>query len=176
MKDYLRQYPDIYSDSNATYLYFSDDGTRFYLVAGQDGVTEEWISILKQAHRETYNALRRAARIRWDGEKYARKVVSLDEKGSDYAENVLGLIDPTLYGEERAIQQEKSAEFNMRFSVAWASLTDKQKELLVAVRVKHIPQKEIARREGVDCTSIRDRLRIIEKKIGKQLPKDFFRK
>lgn len=176
MRSYCRQYPEIYRKNNDSYLYYGDDGTPFRLIAGQDGVTEEWIAFLKAEHRSCYNADRRAARIRWNGEQYASTVISLDAYGSDYAEQVLGLVDPEPTGENGVIAEEQIAEFRMRFAAAWAALTTQQQELVINVRLRNIPQNAIAERENVSCTAIRDRLRVIDRKLEKNIPKNFFRK
>ena len=176
MRRYCRQNPDIYRKNNDSYLYYGDDGTPFRLIAGQDGITEEWIALLKEEHRSCYNADRRAACIRWNGEEYASTVLSLDAYGSDFAEQVLGLVDPEPTGENAVIAAEQIAEFRMRFAAAWASLTTQQQELIIDVRIRKIPQKAIAEREGVDCTTIRDRLRVIDKRLEKNISKNFFRK
>lgn len=176
MRSYCRQYPEIYRKNNDTYLYYGDDGTPFRLIAGQDGVTEEWIAFLKAEHRSCYNADRRAARIRWNGDQYASTVISLDAYGSDYAEQVLGLVDPKPTGENAVIAEEQIAEFRMRFAAAWAALTTQQQELVINVRLRNIPQNAIAERENVSCNAIRDRLRVIDRKLTKNISKDFFRK
>lgn len=176
MKRYCRQYPDLYRKNNNSYLYYGDDGTPFRLVAGQDGVTEEWIAFLKEEHRSCYNADRRAARIRWNGDQYTSTVISLDAYGTNFAEQVLGLVDPEHTGENAIIAAEQIAEFQMRFTAAWAALTAQQQELVIDIRIRKIPQNAIAEREGVSCTSIRDRLRVIDRKLEKNIPKNFFRK
>lgn len=176
MKHYCRQYPEIYRKRNDTYLYYGDDGTPFRLIAGQDGVTEEWIAFLKEEHRSCYNADRRAACIRRNGEEYASTVISLDAYGSDFAEQVLGLVDPEPTGEDAVIAAEQIAEFKVRLAAAWAALTPRQQELVIDVRIRKIPQKAIAERGGVDCTAIRDRLRVIDKRLEKNISKEFFRK
>ena len=176
MRSYCRQYPEIYRKNNDSYLYYGDDGTPFRLIAGQDGVTEEWIAFLKEEHRSCYNADRRAAQMRWNGQEYASTVISLDAYGSDFAEQVLGLVDPEPTGVDVMIAAEQTTEFYMRFAAAWAVLTTRQQELIIDIRIRKIPQKAIAEREGVDCTTIRDRLRVIDRKLEKNIPRNFFRK
>ena len=176
MKHYRWQYPDLYRRSNDSYLYYGDDGTPFRLIAGQDGVTEEWIAFLKTEHRSCYNADRRAAQMRWNGEKYVSTVISIDAFGTDFAEQVLGLVDPNPTGEDAMIIAEQTAEFWMRFAAAWAALSSQQQELIIDVRIRKIPQKAIAQRDGVDCTAIRDRLRTIDRKLEKNISRNFFRK
>ena len=176
MKHYRWQYPDLYRRSNDSYLYYGDDGTPFRLIAGQDGVTEEWIAFLKTDHRSCYNADRRAAQMRWNGEKYVSTVISIDAFGTDFAEQVLGLVDPEPTGENAIIIADQTADFRDRFAAAWAALSTKQQELIIDVRIRKIPQKAIAEREGVDCTAIRDRLRVIDRKLEKNISRNFFRK
>lgn len=176
MRNYCRQYPEIYRKNNDSYLYYGDDGTPFRLIAGQDGVTEEWIAFLKAEHRSCYNADRRAERIRWNGEKYVSTVISIDAFGTDFAEQVLGLVDPEPTGENAIIIVEQTAEFRDRFAAVWAALSAKQQELIIDVRIRKIPQKVIAERDGVDCTAIRDRLRVIDRKLEKNISRYFFRK
>lgn len=176
MRSYCRQYPEIYRKNNDSYLYYGDDGTPFRLIAGQDGVTEEWIAFLKAEHRSCYNADRRAAQMRWNGEKYVSTVISIDTYGTDFAEQVLGLVDPEPTGVNAIIIADQTAEFRERFAAAWASLSTKQQELIIDVRIRKIPQKAIAEREDVDCTAIRDRLRVIDRKLEKNISRNFFRK
>ena len=59
MANYYGQYPDIYSTEDTRYTYFYDSGERVMLIAGEDGVTEEWIQALKLEHRREYNMMRR---------------------------------------------------------------------------------------------------------------------
>lgn len=176
MRSYCRQYPDLYRKNNDTYLYYGDDGTPFRLIAGQDGVTEEWIAILKAEHRACCNESRRAVRNRRNGDEFTDMVISLDAFGSEFAEQMLGLIDTSSNGEAAMIAAEQISEFYTQFSAAWSALNTQQQALVIDVRIRKIPQKAIAERDGVSCNAIRDRLRVIDRKLTKNISKDFFRK
>ena len=175
MRDIYSQYPDIYRKQNDTYLYFGDDGTRFYLVAGKDGVTEEWIEKLKAEHRKEYNMIRETKRKRLTVEAHDSVFISLDFSDSEYVDRVLNLVDPALSGIDALVYQEKASEFHRIFDKAWHSLTEKQRRLIVMVRLQKIPQKEIARQNGVSCVAINHQLAVIDRKLNQILNKDYFR-
>src|SRR5699024_12067453 len=59
MKDIRSQYQQAYRADNSQYTFQRDDGTFQTYVAGENGVTEEWIAMLKKAHREERNLMRR---------------------------------------------------------------------------------------------------------------------
>ena len=46
------QYPDAYKKDHSIYSYYTDTKELITLKAGEDGVTEKWIELLKQMHRE----------------------------------------------------------------------------------------------------------------------------
>ena len=167
MNSYLRQFPDIYKSNNDSYVYFSDDGTRFHLIAGQDGVTEEWIEYLKNEHRKSYNKFRRAQCPRRAGEKKVASVISLEAYGISFAEEILGLVDPMPSAENRLIENEECKAFQARFLKAWRALSNAQRQLMIDVYIRRIPQTEIARREHIDPTSLRDRLKAAKNRFKK---------
>ena len=56
-----------------------------------------------------------------------------------------------------------------RLKVAFAVLTNEQRELIRLVYFAGVPQKEIATQQGVDPTAIRNRLNKIYKKLKNYL-------
>lgn len=51
MKDIRSQYQQAYRADNSQYTFQRDDGTFQTYVAGENGVTEEWIAMLNSTQR-----------------------------------------------------------------------------------------------------------------------------
>ena len=169
---YNKLYPDIYKKGNDTYTYFGDDGTRFTLVAGQDGVTEEWIQFLKEEHRKEAVADHRQKKYRWNGEKYERMVISLNGLLETTRDSLTELEDPNGNPEELFIRNEEAKQLNQRIKEALSALSPDQRELLYKLRIAGIPEKRIANDEGVSCAAICSRLDRIICKILINFQKD----
>ena len=164
MASYYGQYPDIYSKDDTRYTYFYDSGERITLIAGENGVTQEWIHALKLEHRSEYNMMRRGVKA---GNLVATRLLSLDQYMEEIGDKGEMFMDTASDVETNYIAGIEAAERRERIQKALASLTSTQRELLIRVRVNGVTITAIAREQGVTEEAIRDRLRKIEKKIVK---------
>lgn len=168
MKNQYGQYPEIYSKDNTRYTYFFDNGTRVTLIAGENGVTEEWIHALKLEHRKEYNMLRQGHRSKnTDGEDDAARVVSLDRYMDGVGDAGQALEDHTADVEGNYIAGIERAERREAIQKAFASLTSEQRDMLIRVKVKGISITSIAAEEKLARQAIQNRLTKIEDKIRK---------
>lgn len=166
MASYYGQYPDIYNTDDTRYTYFYDSGERITLIAGEDGVTQEWIHALKLEHRSEYNMLRRG--VKGKGEDTMR-ALSLDRYMEEIGDKGDMLLDMSSDVEANYIAGIEATERRELIQKALSSLTPEQRELLIRVRVKKTPTNVIAREQGVSSVAIVDRLKRIEKKLKKAL-------
>ena len=163
MTNHYGQYPDIYSTDDIKYTFFFDSGERVTLVAGKDGVTQEWIHALKLEHRNEYNMLRRGVKASSE-----TRVFSLDQYMDEVGDEGLSLMDKSSDVEANYIAGVETFERRERIRAALDNLTPEQRDLLIRVRVRGITITSNAKEAGVTEGAIRDRLRKIEKKIRKQ--------
>lgn len=171
MKSFYGQYPEIYSDDDAHYTYYFDSGARVTLIAGEDGVTEEWIRTLKQEHRKEYNMLRQGRnRKPADQEGGSLRTVSLDRYMDEVGDEGQALADPSADIEGNYIAAFERSERRERIRRALNSLAPEQRELLIDVRVKKVPLKEEAQKLGISAPAVIDRLSRIDKKLRKISP------
>ena len=168
MANYYGQYPDIYStdDPRSTYVY--DSGERVTLIAGEDGVTQEWIHALKLEHRREYNMMRRGTTANRSRAADDQPItLSLDQYLDDAGYEGRPLIDETSDVEANYIAGIERGERRVLIKKALASLTPEQRELLIRVRVKGVSISSIAREQMVDESAVRRRVERIEKKLRK---------
>lgn len=166
MANYYGQYPDIYSTDDTRYTYFCDSGERITLIAGEDGVTQEWIHALKLEHRNEYNMMRRGVKT---GNMEATRLLSLDRYMEEIGDKGDLLMDTSSDVEANYIAGIERGERRELIRKALASLTSAQRELLICVRVKGVSITQIACEAGVDKSAISHRFETIEKKLKKFL-------
>ncbi len=163
MKSYYGQYPEIYSKGNTRYTYFADDGEKIALVAGEDGVTDAWIEVLRAEHRKEYNMLRRGQKRRGENDEGLDIRLYCLEQCMELAfDGAADLVDESADIEENyfaAIERRERCEV---IRLAWASLTDAQQELVTQVYIKKIPITQVAKEQGVTHPAIIDRLKRIK--------------
>lgn len=162
MKSHYGQYPEIYSADDTRYTFFYDSGERVTLIAGEDGITQEWIHALKLEHRKEYNMLRRG--VRGD---ITSHVFSLDQYMDNADDKSEVLADPDANVEANYIAGIEAVERRERIRKALANLTDAQRELLIRVRVQGVSISAVAREQMVDESAVRRRIERIEKKLKK---------
>lgn len=149
-------------DKTITQLYDGDDTKFTYYMAtekiviraGENGVTEEWIHTLKEIHRVERNGIRRE-----------QMNSSLDAIGELVGDKSLDLScqEPSL--EEIYLRKEEHSILRERMRAALECLSLEQKELLIMVRLRGKSISSIARERGLHESSIRERLKRIEKKL-----------
>lgn len=168
MKNHYGQYPEIYSADDTRYTYFHDNGARVTLLAGENGVTQEWIRTLKLEHRKEYNMLRlgRKANAKDAG---SLRVISLDSYIDEAGDEGRALEDRRAQVEGKSIAAIERSERRAQIRRALAALTPEQRELLIKVRVKKLPIAQIACDAGVGKTAICNRMKKIDVKLRKFL-------
>jgi DNA-directed RNA polymerase specialized sigma24 family protein len=152
----FHQFVKAYRKDNHSYTYWQDDGRRETLIAGQDGVTEEWIAWLKAWHIEERNNLRH-------GKDMEISLEAFCETLDDYSE---ALMDVSGDPEGQAIERiEREAQRKMLYRIL-EQLTPRQRILLVRIRVRGESFASIAREEGVNESTLRWRLRKAMERSG----------
>jgi DNA-directed RNA polymerase specialized sigma24 family protein len=145
-----------YRKDNASYTYWQDDGTEVTLVAGQDGVTEEWIARLKVWHREERSSMRH-------GEDLVVSLEALCEEMDDHSEVLKDMSgDPA---ERMVVRIEWEMQRKMLRQIL-KQLTPGQMKLLIQITVRGESFASIAREEGVSEAAVRKRLKKIMLSIG----------
>lgn len=145
-----------YKKDNSRYVYWQDDGRRVTLIAGQDGVTEEWIERIKAWHRQERRSMRR-------GEG---KLVSLDAL---CARGDAALRDERGDPEARLIDSLDRDQARRRLAGALRSLTPKQRRLVLLIKVKGVCAESVAARMGVSEAAVRKQLQKAILSMRKQL-------
>lgn len=130
------------------YTYYFADGTKS-CVEVDDGLYE----LLKDMDK----------RERYGNRREHRRTQSLDSS----VDNGWDIEDATA---DVAVKSDKT-ERDIKLKNAIAALNREQQLLLQKVFVERIPQAEIAKELNIDKTSVRDRLRVIYRKIKKFLYK-----
>lgn len=134
--------------SRTTYIYYSEDGSRTVLRPGEDGVTEADIALLHKMDDDEFDNDRRES----SAERFSPFEDWLVENESTEApvpmEDTV-LRDLNVQKLDRAIETLHAA----------------QKKLLFQVYFRGMKVTEIAREEGVDESSVRERLKWIYKKL-----------
>ena len=148
-----------YKKENDSYTYWQDDGTEVTLVAGQDGVTEEWIAKLKVWHREERNSMRH-------GEG---KVISLEAFCEEMDDHSEVLLDTYCDPEMTFISDMDKMAYQQKFRKALATLSSEQREILRRARILGEPVSAIARELGIHESSLRERIQRMQKSLKKLL-------
>ncbi len=159
------QYPEVYRKDHSHYTYYTDDHKKIVLIAGENDVTEEWIMLLKQMHREEINMLRRG-RSKGAGKNILYNLDSLTELLHDKTDL---LIDPSLNTEDNYIKHETRSEYRQALAQALAVLSFKQRYIFVTIRLHRKSVKAVASEFGISRQSLTERLFRIEKKLRKIL-------
>ena len=141
-------------------------GKRHTFIAGEDGMTEEWIAILRHDENELFTSNYRYY-FRWNGKEYVPAVLRSDLVDPEDLERYPSMIDPEKSAEALLIEREERANFMRRFNAAMRSLTEGQWKLIQKRCQLGLSDAAIARQEGVDPTAIRNRWKRIRKKIKK---------
>ncbi len=153
------QFIKAYRKDNRDYTYWQDDGTKVILIAGEDGVTEEWISQLKVWHREERNNMRR-------GEG---KVVSLEAFCKEMEDHSAALVAPDSDPEQAHISATDKRECRKNLRKALSILSPEQRRLFYRAGILGEPVSAIARELGIHESSLRERIQRMQKNLGKSL-------
>lgn len=153
MKRIDRSIRQLYRKKHDKFTYYSVDG-EYSIVAGEDGVTEEWIQLIKMLHRIERNDIRRE-----------NLNISLDAVDMLVGDKSLCLALEMRPLEDIYIEYED----RMTVSHALEALSERERRLFINVRLKGQTITSIARKEGVHESTVRERLYRVEKKLKKYI-------
>lgn len=160
MRKGFEQYPDAYSKERSRYRYYTDSREMIVLIAGENGVTEKWIEILRQMHREEINMLRRG-RSKGAGKN---RLLSLEIFENELQDKTVILMDKISDIESDYIERLEREERNEALKRALKKLEPNQRRILFEIRVKRRTLTEVAQELGITRQSLAERLQRIEKK------------
>ncbi len=127
---------------------------KIVIHAGENGVTKEWIRYLKVIHRVERNAIRRE-----------RMNSSIDAMRELVGDKSLELAEKEASAEDKYIQKEERTYLSKALRNALKQLTDEQRKLFFEVRLQNKTITSIAHAQGVHESSIRERIKRIERKL-----------
>lgn len=144
---------NVEKQKQVSYTYVWVDGTRTTLVAGQDGVTKEFIEILHEMDREYSNAQRREKR---------KAPQSLEDVfGEDSNSDKNNLLRDSRYDPAEMLHAMVDAGEHERQLVklheAMKALSEKQRETIKKLFFEGKSLVEIAVEDGVSETAVRQR-------------------
>lgn len=155
----FHQFINAYRKADSIYIYWQDDGTKVTLVAGRDGVTEDWIARLKVWHREERSGLRR-------GEGKVISLEALCEEMEDHSEVLVDTYcDPAL----ALISEMDKRARQMKMHAALATLSPEQRELFRRACILKESVSAMARELGIHESSLRERIQRMQKNLKKLL-------
>lgn len=153
-------------DRNKRYVIKDAVGQRHIFIAGEEGVTEEWIAILRHDENGLYSSNYHYY-FRWNGREYVPAIMRSDLVAPEELEHYPSMIDPDKDAETLLIEREDREEFLRKYSAAMRSLTDNQLKLIRMRYQLGMSDAEIARLEGVSAAAIFNRWKKIRYKIKK---------
>jgi len=164
MKERFSKRPVSPSVNEDVYVSIDVTGKTHRLHVGEHGVTREWIQRLRRMDRRDRDSNRKYY-SKSDGRRFTRILYSLDELSWDEMERTPFLIDEDSDVEQLFIMKEERDERKRRIRKAYEALNPKQRILAWAVYIKDMPQRHVAKLLHIDPTSLRDRLKVIKKKL-----------
>ena len=168
MRKRFEQYPDAYSKERLCYRYYTDSREMIVLMAGENGVTEKWIEMLKRMHREEINMLRRG-RSKGNGEN---KLLSLNWIESRLQDKSDIFSDSLSSIEDGYIERVDREEAVRVLQEALRGITAEQRYILYAVHGKKRTMTDVAHELGITRQSLTERLQRIERKLQKNILKN----
>lgn len=179
MKRFSIPYPDAYSPSSTRYAYTDPTtGVRYEYIAGQDGIDENWIEIIKEEDRMMNAADKRAQRWRKKSDEtgYARTVISLEGLTMDHIENSETLRDPHPDIEQMIIAKHEAQEFAQAYAQALASLS-KDMQVVWTLHTEHdLPIRLIADQLNIPYETVKKRIQrakiYLQKKLRNYCPQN----
>lgn len=153
--------------NRVNYVYYTADGKKIVITPGENGVTEEMITLLHTYDDEEVDAYRREdyhVPVRFEG--YSDDEGSgLESRNSYFADS---LADPL----EKLMETIKEEELETKIGnlkTALSTLTEKQRETIDKKFFKDMTNTAIALEEGVSEAAIRNRLTKIYKNLEKKI-------
>ena len=143
-------------------------GHTHLLIAGKDGMTEQWIARIR---REDYDERNRNYRYynKWNGKEYVRSIYSMDFADPDELEHYPSMTDDAQGALDAIVEREDREAFLREFYSTLRSLTENQRRLIYMRSELGLSDVEIAELEGVSPVAINYRWQKIRKKFTKFL-------
>ena len=153
-------------EKNKRYEMRDASGQLHIFEAGKNGMTEEWIALLKHDENELRTSDFKYY-YKWNGKMYVRMLYRTDDISPAELEHYSTMHDKAADVERIVVERESEALSHAHYLAAMAVMTDRQKELIHKMIILGKAQVEIAQEEGVDPTAIRNRWRKICRKVKK---------
>lgn len=153
--------------NRVNYVYYTADGNKIVITPGENGVTEEMITLLHTYDDEEVDADRREnyhAPVRF--ESYS------DDEGLELESRNSYLADSSADPLEKLMEAIETEELEIKISNlknALSTLTEKQQETIDKKFFKGMTNTAIALEEGVSEAAIRNRLTKIYKNLEKKI-------
>lgn len=156
-----------YKDDNKDKEYVMTDavGRKHYFIAGENGITEDWISRIRYGENEIRSSDFHFY-YRWNGKHYKHRVFPLDTISTYVLEHNPSMTlskDPLSI----LIEREEQEKFDQMYTAAMDSLTDQQWRLVYKKVELAMTDADIAEEEGVSKAAISLRWNRIQNKINK---------
>lgn len=172
MKCYSLPFPNAYSRNKARYTFIDPaTGRRYEYIAGQDGIDERWIEIIKEEDRKMNAAYKRFQRWRKRDEagSYIRTVVSLEEISMDYLENSKALSDTDADAEQILIRQYDAFVFAKDYAQALSSLSEGMQAVWTLYTEHDLSINDIAQHMNLPYETVKKRIQRAKKYFQKKL-------
>ncbi|HEY9574544.1 MAG TPA: sigma factor-like helix-turn-helix DNA-binding protein [Lachnospiraceae bacterium] len=149
------------------YVYYTADGKKIVITPGENGVTEEMITLLHTYDDEEVDAGRREdyhVPVRFEG--YSDdEGLELESRNSYLADSLADPLEKLM----KAIKEEELETKIGNLKTALSTLTGKQRETIEKKFFKGMTNTAIALEEGVSEAAIRNRLTKIYKNLEKKI-------
>lgn len=152
-------------NKNRLYVLTDVAGKRHFFIAGENDITEEWISEI----RHSENVIRSSDLhyyYSWNGKRYNRRVLRMDTIPADELERYPSMIDSKDVLSV-LIEAGDQSDFTRNYKAAMDSLTDQQWRLVYKRYELKMSDTEIAEEEGVSKMAISKRWDRIRARINK---------
>lgn len=174
MKRYSIPFPNAYSKDNSRYTFIDPTTGMFYeYIAGQDGIDERWIEIIKKEDRGMNADGRRFQRWRKkDGtNSYARTLISMEEFPVNYFESGDALCEANLDAEQMIIMRTDALAFIQAYKQALSRLTEGTRAVWLLYAEHGFSINDIARYLNLPYGTAKKRIQRAKKILQKILQK-----
>ena len=165
MRQLRNLYPHMNDTDDSSYIYYTDDGRRIHLEAGQNGVTEEHISALKEMHRKEARSEHYSKRYRRNDDHYESTVCSLDGLHEATGGDSICFIDEHSDCELLYLETEAREEFLHRLTSALSEMSKAQQALFEQVWIQKLSVRQIAVASGISEQAVRAKMCRIVKRL-----------
>ena len=174
MKCYSLPFPNAYSRNKARYTFIDPaTGRRYEYIAGQDGIDEQRIEIIKEEDRKMNAAYRRFQRWRKRDEAsgYVRTVISLEEISMNDLEKSRSRrdADADADAEQMLIRQYDALAFEQDYTQALSSLSEGMQAAWVLYTKYDLSINDIAQHLKLPYGTVKKRIQRTRKYFQEKL-------